>query len=925
MSYIDIDDTTGGGAVDSVNGQTGVVILTAADVGAVPTTRNINTTSPLTGGGNLSTDLTVAIPKSDSTTNGYLSSTDWVTFNSKPSSLASNFITNPNAEIDLAGWNLYNNSGNTVPATLVDQDLTYTAVAPGSTGNGINIDYVFHPTQSYTTPLVTVVSSTHVTVAWYNGPTVSNNPSATQLKAAWDAVPAAVAIATVAITGTASHLQYIVGSMLLSGGGDSAPVNGTGGTPVGLTLTRNTTAPLTGIADFILSKDAANREGLGVSTDFTIDRIDEGNDLQISFEYMASSGMVLGNSSDITMWMYDITNAVLIPIVPTREIAGPVSSVKMFVGTFTSSPTSLNYRLIFHVSTTSTTAWDFEFDEVIVTSDLNPVAVTQTESVVLEDQPISGAVTDHMAVAWTDGATHWVPATSAFNGDELSMLGFATDIVGSTADIFVDGYMDGFSFGPFSGYNQYIDPANPGGLTPLPAPFTDTYVVMGKAISATALNIQVSKGQDLITSKGGLLTNAGLNNGTGDEVLVVGANGNVLVANSSQTKGLQWAPAIVAAAPFTYTTTTRTLTIATATDSVSGIMSAADHQTLHAAVTIGTANGLSLAGQVLSLAAATNSVPGALTAADHTTYSGYAATIATKAPLASPTFTGTVTAPTFSGALTGNVTGNVTGSAGSFTSSLTGDVTGTQSTTAISAATVTGKLITGFVSGAGTVAATDTILQAFNKLNGNVALKAPIASPTFTGTVTGTFSGNLTGNVTGNTSGSAASFTGSLVGDVTGTQGVTVISAATVTGKLLTGFVSAAGTVTASDSILTAFNKINGNDALKAPLASPTFTGDINSSTGNILISTIGKGLQVKTGTNAKIGTAVLVGGTATVANTSVTANSRIFLTVQSLGTVAVATPVAVTAKVVGTSFTISSSAVTDTSTIAWMIVESIP
>lgn len=35
-------------------------------------------------------------------------------------------------------------------------------------------------------------------------------------------------------------------------------------------------------------------------------------------------------------------------------------------------------------------------------------------------------------------------------------------------------------------------------------------------------------------------------------------------------------------------------------------------------VTIGTANGLSLAGQVLSLQAATNSVPGALTAADHT-------------------------------------------------------------------------------------------------------------------------------------------------------------------------------------------------------------------------------------------------------------------------------------------------------------------
>jgi hypothetical protein len=48
-----------GGAVDSVNGQTGVVVLTAADVGAAPTTRNINTTNGLTGGGDLSADRTI--------------------------------------------------------------------------------------------------------------------------------------------------------------------------------------------------------------------------------------------------------------------------------------------------------------------------------------------------------------------------------------------------------------------------------------------------------------------------------------------------------------------------------------------------------------------------------------------------------------------------------------------------------------------------------------------------------------------------------------------------------------------------------------------------------------------------------------------------------------------------------------------------
>ena len=119
-----------------------------------------------------------------------------------------------------------------------------------------------------------------------------------------------------------------------------------------------------------------------------------------------------------------------------------------------------------------------------------------------------------------------------------------------------------------------------------------------------------------------------------------------------------------------------------------------------------------------------------------------------------------------------------------------------------------------------------------------LSLKAPLASPTFTGTTTGTFSGPLTGNVTGNVSGSAASFTGSLVGDVTGIQSATVISAPTVTGKTLTGYVSGAGTLSATDTILSAINKLNGNDALKANLASPTFTGTV----GGITASMVGLG-----------------------------------------------------------------------------------
>lgn len=49
----------------------------------VLTSRNINTTSPITGGGDLSADRTIAIPQSSASVDGYLSKTDWSTFNSK--------------------------------------------------------------------------------------------------------------------------------------------------------------------------------------------------------------------------------------------------------------------------------------------------------------------------------------------------------------------------------------------------------------------------------------------------------------------------------------------------------------------------------------------------------------------------------------------------------------------------------------------------------------------------------------------------------------------------------------------------------------------------------------------------------------------------------------------------------------------------
>ena len=93
------------------------------------------------------------------------------------------------------------------------------------------------------------------------------------------------------------------------------------------------------------------------------------------------------------------------------------------------------------------------------------------------------------------------------------------------------------------------------------------------------------------------------------------------------------------------------------------------------------------------------------------------------------------------------------------------------------------------------------------------------------------------------------------------------------------------------------------------------------SGTKNVLnIGSAGGGVAIKEGANARMGVATLVAGAVTVANTSVTTTSRIFLTSQEDG----GTPgwLRVSARVDATSFTITSSSGTDTSTVAYLIVE---
>lgn len=149
-------------------------------------------------------------------------------------------------------------------------------------------------------------------------------------------------------------------------------------------------------------------------------------------------------------------------------------------------------------------------------------------------------------------------------------------------------------------------------------------------------------------------------------------------------------------------------------------------------------------------------------------------------------------------------------------------------------------------------------------------------------------------------------------------------------GNLITGNIAATGTITASSHITsTAGNVVAsaGNISATAGSVSAGTTvtatlGAITATNGNLVLGTAGNGINIKEGANGRMGVVTLVAGTATIATTAVTATSRIILSIQVLGTVAAAKAIAVTARNAGQDFTITSEDNTDTSDVAWIILE---
>lgn len=152
-------------------------------------------------------------------------------------------------------------------------------------------------------------------------------------------------------------------------GGVAFPIDGTGGSPT-VTTSITSTNPLTGAKSYLLTKPASVVQGQGWSIPFTVDPSYRAKVLKISVDYIVNSGTFTAGSSlvysDIIWYVYDVTNSTLIEPSSTKMLSNSSTLSDKFEATFQTSATGSSYRLIAHMATGFSTAFELKVDNVTV-------------------------------------------------------------------------------------------------------------------------------------------------------------------------------------------------------------------------------------------------------------------------------------------------------------------------------------------------------------------------------------------------------------------------------------------------------------------------------------------------------------------------------------------------------------------------------
>lgn len=205
------------------------------------------------------------------------------------------------------------------------------------------------------------------------------------------------------------------------------PVDGTGNLGGGsphVTWTRTTSNPLSGPASFLFTKDAVNRQGQGVSYDFTVDRSDEGSILTCPLVMQPRTGTYSGGSAttDSDLAVYIVSKEFGTVIQPSYfKLQGavndkvykavPVWQVPVSAG----GANAREFRLCIHVATNSPNDYTVAFDQIKVTPISQGIVPIQSDwSNVTNNVNVSsgfGTVTNKEIYMRRDGDTMFLRGT----------------------------------------------------------------------------------------------------------------------------------------------------------------------------------------------------------------------------------------------------------------------------------------------------------------------------------------------------------------------------------------------------------------------------------------------------------------------------------------------------------------------------------
>jgi hypothetical protein len=174
-------------------------------------------------------------------------------------------------------------------------------------------------------------------------------------------------------------------------------------------------------------------------------------------------------------------------------------------------------------------------------------------------------------------------------------------------------------------------------------------------------------------------------------------------------------------------------------------------------------------------------------------------------------------ATNLTGTASGLTAGNVTTNA-----NLTGEVTSVGNAATLTNSAVIAKVLTGYASGAGTVAATDSILQAIQKLNGNDATNANLTGP-ITSVGNATSIASQTGTGTTFVMNTSPTLVTPNIGVATGTSFQGIVGDVTPAAGTFTTLTST-GNATLGDAEATDTHAIKGATTLLANSASAALT-----------------------------------------------------------------------------------------------------